>query len=357
MEESIRGISILISSLEELKKFVQDTSEEEAKSLLYFFFFRIKMLEDNEYPEEKFTNDLKKMYTDFLQYKIKQKKNEISEYGKKIHIVFGDSPAGSLKITLKELNLNEEEQVVSFSDTFSIGPISSLNEEAGIIDRSNWMVNHLNYEEDIDIYETFYKNEILKLKDIPSNIPIVIWTGDNAHEQTGLRFVLYLLKDKRNDIQIINATSCFKTQIPQSKNTESPICTGAIGYDNLKIIYTKNKTAAPITQEERKKLETEWEKLSQSKEVLRIWNNGHIQSVAEDYYDDYIMETVKKLHNKRGNNDFIKSARVIGDVIGHLNQDIGDMYLEYRLRQLIIDGALAIQGVPRAMRYYSVKLR
>lgn len=26
--------------------------------------------------------------------------------------------------------------------------------------------------------------------------PIVIWTGDNGHEQTGLRFVLHLLKDR-----------------------------------------------------------------------------------------------------------------------------------------------------------------
>lgn len=51
----------------------------------------------------------------------------------------------------------------------------------------------------------------------------------------------------------------------------------------------------------------------------------------------------------------MKSARVIGEAIGYCDQYIGDAYFEYRLRELIYSGRVQIKGVPRAMRYYSVR--
>ncbi|WP_423778625.1 DUF3658 domain-containing protein [Enterococcus faecium] len=38
-------------------------------------------------------------------------------------------------------------------------------------------------------------------------------------------------------------------------------------------------------------------------------------------------------------------------------QYIGDQFLEYRVRHLIVNGQFEIKGVPKAMRYYSVRLR
>ncbi|MFT8319965.1 MAG: DUF1835 domain-containing protein [Bacillus sp. (in: firmicutes)] len=348
----------MFSSIEELKELIKKgTSEEEAKSLLFILFIRIKMLEEKEYPEEKFIKGCKDIYLDFLRYKSTQLKDENKKDFNKVHIVFGDSPAGSLKMALREMDLAEKEQIIRLSDLFSVGSIYQLHKKSGMIEKGEWMEEHLNYEEEIDIYNSYYKRTIRKIKDIPSDRPIVIWTADNSHEQTALRFILYLLKDIRNNIYIINTTSSFQKHIPLSAGTECMIRhTGEISPDQLKVIYTKNKKELPITLEERKKLVQEWELLSQSKEVLRIWDNGQIRSVPEDYYDSYILCTVKKLHKKKGNRGFIKAARVIGEVIGYLDQYIGDQYIEYRLRQLIINGDLMIQGVPRAMRYYSVKL-
>lgn len=52
----------------------------------------------------------------------------------------------------------------------------------------------------------------------------------------------------------------------------------------------------------------------------------------------------------------MKSARLIGEIIGHLNQKISDEFFEYRLIQLVLNGVFEIEGVPKAMRFYSVKL-
>lgn len=91
--------------------------------------------------------------------------------------------------------------------------------------------------------------------------------------------------------------------------------------------------------------------------MLRIWQDHKIMNVPETFYDEYIIQTVKKSHSERKNNDFIKSARIIGEVIGHLDQYVGDGFIEYRVRRLIVDGIFDMEGVPRAMRYYSIKMR
>ena len=115
--------------------------------------------------------------------------------------------------------------------------------------------------------------------------------------------------------------------------------------------------APPLNHELRKKFEEEWQALASTQEVLRIWQSKEIKSVDEAYYDDYIIGKAKELLNGRKNNEFMKSARLIGEVFGHLDQYIGDAYIEYRVKQLIMNGMFEIKGVPKAMRFYSLRLR
>ncbi|MGE7925788.1 DUF3658 domain-containing protein [Viridibacillus arvi] len=54
-----------------------------------------------------------------------------------------------------------------------------------------------------------------------------------------------------------------------------------------------------MSQEERKRYEHEWAKLSIHKENLRVWENQNIYNVDEGYYDDYIIHTARELHVER----------------------------------------------------------
>lgn len=56
------------------------------------------------------------------------------------------------------------------------------------------------------------------------------------------------------------------------------------------------------------------------------------------------------------NENYIKSARLIGEVTGHLNQYIGDQFIEYRLRNLIEQGIFEYEGSLAGMRYYNIRL-
>ena len=177
------------------------------------------------------------------------------------------------------------------------------------------------------------------------------------HEQTGTRLALYLLKEKTNAIYGINTSIEYRALVSKSDSEYIPLHTGGLSHEKLKLIYEKNVMIESISLEERKRLEEEWEELATKREVLRLWQDEGISNVSEDFYDDYIIDTARKLHNEDENRDFMKSARVIGEVIRHLNQFIGDRYLEYRLRSLVMNGIFEIEGVPKAMRFYSVKLR
>lgn len=270
-----------------------------------------------------------------------------------IHIVFGDSVTGSLRHALPA-----REKVIGLPALFSTGPISDLHEDNGMTTRYEWFENHSLFDgEDV-------RNEKLRLKEacsvvtsIPEGVPVYIWAGDNAHEQTGMRLALYLLKDQANDVHVIHATRAAETLLNTADWTYELLHAGEIAPDLLKVIYAENKELHLLCRENRRQFEKEWLSLATTREVLRVWENKKIVGVSEDFYDAFIVKTAQRLHEECGQKDFIKSTLVIGNVMGHAAQYISDQFIEYRVRHLIKNGIFEYQGVLKAMRFYSVKLR
>lgn len=133
--------------------------------------------------------------------------------------------------------------------------------------------------------------------------------------------------------------------------------TGEIMSEKLQLIYENSSKTPALSKEQREKFEQKWQALADTQEALRVWENRDIKSVDESYYDDLIINKAKMLHQKQENTEFILSARLIGEVIGCLDQYINDVYVEYRVRHLILKGVFEIKGIPKAMRFYSVKLK
>jgi hypothetical protein len=323
--------------IDQIKKLVQHSTEDEVKSLLFHMLLRINMAQETE--QDQLVIDLKNTYQNFVEYKRSQALTEKTYEA--VHILFGDSASGSLKMTLKERDVGDA-KVLAFSDVFSIGPIWKLHEERGIHHRYEWLENHILFEGDelAECHERFNET-ISEIEAIPDHIPITIWVGGNAHEQTALRYVLYLLKGKQNVLYIMNTTHSHTLD------------TGELSPEKMGMMY--EHVSAPLNKEQRIAYEEEWQELSATQEVLRIWENGEIKRVREDYFDEYIIHTAEKLHKELENHGFMKSARLIGEVLGHVEQYIDDGYFEYRVRYLIMNGVFEIKGVPKAMRFYSVK--
>lgn len=335
--------------IQEIKKIVEQLSEQEAKSLLLLNLYRIQLLEETSYSEREFIEKMKKEYQELLQYSSKQKKQPYHT----IHIVFGDSAAGGLKMALPK-----DEKVIRFSDLFSIGPVQQMHTKKGLEQRKKWLFLHINLdEESTHTYIEEFQQSVADIKNIPEHIPIYIWTANNAHEQTAARFVLHILQEKKNDIRLINVYTSYQNHWPTPAGEFYPRSTGEVMHENLKIIYDAKKNVQPLTEKHRNKLAEEWEKLAGTTEVLRIWQDEQIKSVPESYFDAFIIEKARYLHNEQTKLDFMKSTRLIGEVLGNSDQYVGDAFFEYRVRQLILQGIFDIEGVPKAMRFYSVKLK
>ncbi len=274
-----------------------------------------------------------------------------------LHIVFGDSAAGTLKAAFRDLGIHSyRDKVIAISDILSVGPVWQLHQENGLLNRFEWLHTYFTHEPADDFanwYLDSFHHALHKINVIDDHTRIVLWGGDNAHEQTGVRLALYLLRERDNKIVVANATKAYRERYPQFE----PLHVGEISPKKMIEIIHTDSLFQPLADQERVQLEQEWLTLSDSNAVLRIWQENEIKNVSADYWDGRIMEAAKKLHSERGSTDFMKSARLIGDVLGHLDQWVGDQYLEYRLRHLIREGVFLMEGSLEAMRAYSVKLK
>lgn len=300
-------------------------------------------------------NDVGNMYEAIFDLHKERIEMEREENFQMIHILFGASTEGSLRMALKGLGLSKIEKIISFWDMFSVGPIWQLHEKVGEEARFTWMKNVMN-NEDFQDYINRFQESVNQINAIQTDIPITIWIADSSHEQTGLRYALRLLKNKDNDIKVINTTNKHGELFKQKDIEYILLHTGEINAEKLQIMYEQSKDESPLSELVREELEGEWVSLSNHQETLRIWKDGKIQSVSEDYYDQFMIHRAKYLHSQTEQDGFMKSARLIGDVLGHLEQYVGDSFLEYRLRKLIDAGIFESKGNLKAMRLYSVRL-
>lgn len=274
-----------------------------------------------------------------------------------VHILFGGAASGSLKVTLKKMGLNKEEKVISFWDIFAVGPIWKLHEECGRQFRFEWVKRNISDEFcEFPSYTQRFTSTLNELNEMHDGGRITIWTSNSAHEQVGFRFVLYLLKEKNMNISVMNVTEEFERIFCEKEVTYSLLHTGELSPEQFQTLY-EYRSGRVLTDQDRRELEKEWIHLSETRETLRIWTDGEIVHVPEDYYDKVMINKAKELHGKQMEREFLKSARVIGEGLGFLDQYVGDLFLEYRLRKLIEAGIFESEGCLRSMRFYCVRLK
>lgn len=139
------------------------------------------------------------------------------------HIVIGESSWLSVKLA------TNSSRVIGLKDNLSYGPLLDLDTIEGQENRLDWLKEKLS---DAD----HYSFEALKqFRDISPYEPVIIWTADNGSEQTGLRYVMYLLENLPNDIYMLNTTRSYKKLFGNTNLVK----TTELSIDQLKEIYEK----------------------------------------------------------------------------------------------------------------------
>ncbi|EIM05168.1 hypothetical protein A1A1_17585, partial [Planococcus antarcticus DSM 14505] len=318
--------------MKKLHETIEKLSGSEAKSLLLGIMYRLESIEIEEDSQSRTVKELLSLSEELRDELQKETCYEVDRTA--VHIISGESPAGSLR-----LGLSRDNQIIGFPDFFAEGPVWKIHTEEGCTIRYEWLRDHINYE--IDYIEEEYRSRFLKtlaaIEAIPTNMPIILWTAENADEQVGLRYVLYLLREKKNDLYVINSTQAFQAIYTKEDAQFRVRHSGEVASDQFKEIY-QTKLGNSLTNEVKEILQNEWLLLSEKEDVLRIWRNGSIQGVKEDHFDSMIIDTVRRLHAEDETAAFILAARVIGEILFQSEQLIGHNYLEYRIRYLVYNG-------------------
>lgn len=332
-----------------LKYAISKLDEREAKALLTLVFTRIAQCR-----EEEVTQILQSIKTSLLEDSQHDAMNATT-----VHIVFSDSPAGSLRAAFRDTAYANTEEIIVLPDLLAIGPIEALQTQEGIDNRYRWLKENIcdEFNYFIELKQRFIQ-AIEKIKAIPAHQQIIIWTCENAAEQTSMRFVLYLLQDKVNEVFELNTYKVFHElyTYPILEGEVFPLSSGEVNAEQLLQFYEQFELRA-MNIAKRQDLVKEGRNLLLSKAYLRTWANGEIRHANIDRDDDFIIECARRMHEEIGTHDFMKAARLIGEVLGHMQQYTGDEWIEYRLRHLVASGVFEFQGDLSAMRLYEVKLK
>ncbi|WP_107951532.1 DUF1835 domain-containing protein [Lysinibacillus parviboronicapiens] len=335
-----------MEKITQLKQAIQRLNEADAKSML------LLLLVNSSLNEEK----LQDIRQSILKFGDKPKTRDVQT----MHIVFGESPAGSLKAAFRNTDYTNTEDIIMLPTNFSIGPLKDLHKVSGIEARFEWFQERYNSEDDgLQLYKSSMFDIVEKIKNIPPHQHIVIWTCQNAHEQTGLRLVLAMLENKLNPVFVLDTYTAFHEiyTLPHLAEDNYPRSSGEVSSEDLLSFY-EQYDLRPLQQAKRQILCAEGLRmLADDDYLIRSWEHHELwQNTNEDCDDAFIIACAKRLEKEEGNKKFRKSARLIGEVMGHMEQYRGDEWIEYRLRCLIKQGVFMHKGDLKAMRYYEVRL-
>lgn len=339
-----------METIEQLKQAINKLEEREAKSLLFLLLLQ---------NEQGNIEQISKMLNDTKTFLLKENHTEQVSNSQTVHIVFGESAGGSLKQAFRETPYEKTESVIVLPGCLSVGPVKALHTKEGLDNRFKWLKHHFRDEfDDLGIYKRNMEKALQQLEDIQPYQRIVIWTCENAAEQTGLRFVLYLLKEKANEIKEFNTFKAYHELFDDPAQEEDFYLrsSGELNAEQLLLFY-KQLSINLMELKLRESLCTEGETLLQSNGLLRVWKDKQVHTVSEDNEDTFIIHCARRLHKKQKTHEFMKAPRLIGEMIGHMEQYTGDEWIEYRLRHLIEQGIFEYRGELHAMRYYEVKLK
>ncbi|WP_162805764.1 DUF1835 domain-containing protein [Sporosarcina sp. PTS2304] len=322
--------------MQNIQQAINRLTEHEAKKLLQTLFSQTEQLDDEALG--------KVVRTIRQSLSATRKEHQL----KTVHLVFHPALAGALRHTFKKV---PSEQIISFPDILSVGPVEALHTQEGIEQRFRWLREHLRGPHD----QQEFTRAVETIHHIPPHVPILIWTSNNAAEQTGLRFAAYLLQDAPNEISELNTKDAFDAlHVAVDGYTIDIRHSGELSPEQLHDIYAHVKPWQwnPIR---RAAIEEEGMSLMYDEFLLRKWEYGELWSADEERHDAFVMKCAKELQ-KENSGEYFQAIGLIGKAFGELEDYTGDSWIEYRVRELIRQGDLEVRGDLTDWRKYEIRV-
>lgn len=231
-----------------------------------------------------------------------------------LHIISGLSAAGTMKIFLKSIDSNDK--IAVWNDPLMYGPLFKDFSDNELKRRARYLNTFFGYN-GYDLYPSMHN---IIHYDFSRHERIVVWYGNGVDELLLLYMICSLTGERLFAANICELYELF----PHYKTLPFPLALAHCSPDNARIMYDRIK---PISEEEKAEYKSNWNRWAGSNAPLRLKGaDNTIFEAGEDYFDSLILS--------KCSTEYTKAARIIGGVLGDLDQLIGDGFLSQRIIQL-----------------------
>jgi hypothetical protein len=255
-----------------------------------------------------------------------------------IHIVFQHADVQLLKKAI-ELDGSLEGIIFEIKDDWGVGPLQNLDTTEGWEARQNWWRELLRYSPyGSELADTIDdRKTVQEITEKLENDPLLeawIWMGQNQHDVTGYFWLLPQLRSCQGRVMII-----YLNNLPFINEKGQLFYPWAVHDVLPKEIVKAKKLARPITLSEFDVDPDEWKKIADENAMVRILEGGKkIVGKEESFYDSEIIKNITA--------EWQKASRVLSNTLHRMKIKTGDVFLMWRMKQLIREGKIEILGNP-----------
>ncbi|TWI85410.1 uncharacterized protein DUF3658 [Lacibacter cauensis] len=265
-----------------------------------------------------------------------------------IHIVFNEP---DIEVLQKAFELDEtlQGEVLQVEDDYAVGPLKDIYTEEGIAARRAWWKEVLagtDQEKKVDegevddnklvafLIERLQKDEEEK---------VWIWAAQNKHDVSGYYWLISQLKDFQGRIYIL-----YLNNLPFINEKGQLFYPEWISTIQPKEMTKAKKLARLVTPSEFEVDPDEWTKLCNEEKGVRLLEGG--KKLGQKDYDFYDADLKNFITG-----DWQKANKVINQFLSKNKHTTGDMYLLWRLKQLIATDLYDVQGELKNLKDFELK--
>lgn len=265
-----------------------------------------------------------------------------------IHVVFEEANIEALRKSF-ELDPALEGEIISIKDDYAVGPLADIFSPEGIENRHQWWRDALkdgHYHGIADDGPVDDNKEVAELKvKLTENAEEVvwIWAAQNKHDVSGYYWLMSQLKDYQGRIFLL-----YLNNLPFINEKGNIFYPTSLFQIQPREFVKAKKLARPITLSEFEIDPDEWAKLCREDKGVRLLEGGKkLVQKGYDYYDNELLNFIGK--------DWIKASKLFQQYFGKVKETTGDAYLLWRLKTLIDDGKVEMQGNFLSMKEFEVR--
>lgn len=262
-----------------------------------------------------------------------------------IHICFGPT-ANSLLIQSNEFD-PATNRIICMEDHLCDGPLCDINTETKTGEREEWISSVSRDNEYSEVVTNYVKKDLDRIQTLIAEADsihrIFLWTGFDASEIVSTARLLYHLSKLKKEVFIADFP-----HIPITARSGEIIYPDILAVTNTSDIKEIFRHFKRVDNDSLTRWVHLWEKILSEDGLLWVLEkDGDISAHDETYFDSYLTVNCT--------DQFQSAAWVIGHTLIDIDFGVGDMFLNWRLKQLSRTGKIAFRGELKEIRDYQVK--